>query len=68
VREDPLVTRIARAIYSDNLFADLPVLADALEDAGCQNAEVLAHCRGPRHHARGCWVVDRLIFDKLTTS
>jgi hypothetical protein len=52
--------RVALAIYDENRFSDLPILADALEDAGCTNAEVLAHCRGGGVHVRGCWVVDRL--------
>ncbi len=41
----------------------LSILADALEDAGCDNADILAHCRDPGEHVRGCWVVD-LILDK----
>jgi hypothetical protein len=36
----------------------LSVLADALEEAGCDNADILSHCRGPGPHVRGCWVVD----------
>ena len=38
-----------------------PVLADALEDAGCTNADLLAHCRGPGPHVRGCWAVDLIL-------
>ena len=49
------------AIYEDRAFNRLPLLADALEDAGCADAEVLAHCRGPGPHDRGCWVVDLLL-------
>ncbi len=56
-----LLARMARAIYEDHRFADLPILADALEDAGCTDAEFLAHCRGGGTHARGCWVVDQLL-------
>jgi hypothetical protein len=41
--------------------ARLAVLADALEDAGCGDAELLGHLRGPGVHVRGCWVVDLLI-------
>jgi hypothetical protein len=52
------VTRVARSIYDDRAWGQLPVLGDALEDAGCTNEDVLAHCRGPGPHARGCWVVD----------
>ena len=39
----------------------MPILADALQDAGCDNLDVLGHCRGPGPHARGCWVVDLLL-------
>jgi hypothetical protein len=54
---------LARAIYDERRFSDLPILADALEEAGCTNADLLAHCRGPGPHVRGCWVVD-LVLDK----
>jgi hypothetical protein len=54
------VASLATAIYDHRRFADLPVLADALEDAGCADAAILAHCRGPDEHVRGCWVVDLL--------
>jgi hypothetical protein len=57
---DGAVRRMAQAIYDDRRFADLPILADALEDAGCTDAALLAHCRGPGAHVRGCWVVDLL--------
>ena len=52
------VGRVARSIYDERAWDQLPVLGDALEDAGCTNEDVLAHCRGPGPHARGCWVVD----------
>jgi hypothetical protein len=52
------VPRLARAIYAEQRFGDLPVLADALEEAGCDDREVLAHCREGGEHLRGCWVVD----------
>jgi hypothetical protein len=51
---------LAHAIYDEQAFDRLPILADALQDAGCDNADVLDHCRGPGPHARGCWVVDLL--------
>src|SRR5262249_37759649 len=41
------VTKLAKGIYSQRGFDRLPILADALEDAGCDNADLLAHCRGP---------------------
>lgn len=55
------VPNLAQAIYDERAFDRLPILADALEDAGCHNADVLGHCRGPRPHVRGCWVVDLLL-------
>jgi hypothetical protein len=55
------VVRVAEAVYEDGRFADLPVLADALEEAGCTDEAVLAHCRGPGPHVRGCWVVDAVL-------
>ena len=39
----------------------MPILADALEDAGCTNQDILNHCRGGGEHVRGCWVVDLLL-------
>jgi hypothetical protein len=59
----PKVTALATSIYNDRAFDRMPILADALEDAGCDNSHVLEHCRGPGLHCRGCWVVD-LILDK----
>ncbi len=52
---------IAQVIYDDRDFSLLPVLADALEDAGCENADILNHCRQPGEHVRGCWVVDLVL-------
>ena len=39
----------------------MPILADALQDADCNNADILDHCRGPGPHVRGCWVVDLVL-------
>jgi hypothetical protein len=55
------VEPIARAIYDGHSFADVPILGDALEDAGCTDEEVLAHCRQGGEHARGCWVLDAIL-------
>jgi hypothetical protein len=55
-----LVVSMARQMNASRDFGDMPVLADALEDAGCSDPEVLTHCRLPGEHARGCWVVDLL--------
>jgi hypothetical protein len=55
------VNHIAQGIYEQRRFADMPVLADALEDAGCDDARILEHCRSGEEHVRGCWVVDRIL-------
>jgi hypothetical protein len=55
------VVRLAEAIYEERAFDHLTILADALEDAGCTDADILGHCRGPGPHVRGCWVVDLLL-------
>jgi hypothetical protein len=56
-----LVVSMARQMYESRDFSDMPILADALEEAGCDNADILAHCREPGEHVRGCWVVDLLL-------
>lgn len=56
----PTVVVLAEAIYEDRTFDRVPVLADALQDAGCTDADILAHCRGSGPHVRGCWVIDLL--------
>lgn len=55
------VVKIAEAIYADKAFDQMPILADALEDADCHNTDILNHCRLPGIHVRGCWVVDLLL-------
>jgi len=55
------VVGLARGMYESRDFGPMPVLADALEDAGCADADVLAHCRGDGPHVRGCWVVDLVL-------
>jgi hypothetical protein len=55
------VVALATGIYESRDFGAMPVLADALQDAGCDNADILDHCRGPGPHVRGCWVVDMLL-------
>jgi hypothetical protein len=52
---------LARTIYDERAIDRLPELADALERAGCTNADILAHCRSEGPHVRGCWVVDLLL-------
>jgi hypothetical protein len=55
------VVKLAQVIYDERRFTDLPILADALEEAGCTNADILDHCRGLGPHVRGCWVVDAIL-------
>ncbi len=55
------VTEVAQAIYDERAFDRMPALADALEAVGCEDAEVLAHCRSGGPHVRGCWVVDGVL-------
>ena len=57
----PTVVSFARVIYEQRTFEELPILADALEEAGCQNQEILQHCRSGELHVRGCWVLDLLL-------
>jgi hypothetical protein len=57
----PGVKTLAESIYKESRFSDLPALADALEGAGCTNSSILAHCRAPGVHARGCWALDLLL-------
>ncbi|MBP3956761.1 hypothetical protein J8F10_15925 [Gemmata sp. G18] len=49
---------LASQMYESRDFSAMPILADALQDAGCDSADVLDHCRGPGPHVRGCRVVD----------
>jgi hypothetical protein len=56
----PTVVALSKGIYEDRGFDRLPILADALEDAGCDSADMIAHCRQPSQHVLGCWVVDLL--------
>jgi hypothetical protein len=42
----------------------MPVLAEALEDAGCDDEQLLGHCRDHEPHVRGCWAVDLVLEDE----
>ena len=53
--------KLAQAIYDARAFDRMPQLADALEAAGCDNRDILDHCRSGGEHVRGCWVVDLLL-------
>jgi hypothetical protein len=57
----PTVLAIATAIHEDRDFEDMPILADALQDAGCDNDGILSHCRDSGPHIRGCWVLDLIL-------
>jgi hypothetical protein len=52
---------LARQMYESRVFGPMPILADALLEAGCEDADVLGHCRGDGPHVRGCWVIDLLL-------
>jgi hypothetical protein len=59
--ENCTVLNVAQAIYDERAFDKMPILADALQSAGCDNAEMLNHLRQSGVHVKGCWVVDRLL-------
>jgi hypothetical protein len=62
------VTALATAAYEERILPAgtfdphrLAILADALEDTGCTNEQILGHLRGPGPHVRGCWVIDLIL-------
>jgi pSer/pThr/pTyr-binding forkhead associated (FHA) protein len=58
---DGTVPRLAQAIYEERRFEAMPLLHDALLDAGCDNQDILYHCKEPGPHVRECWVLDILL-------
>jgi hypothetical protein len=58
---DGTVPKIAQGVYDEGALDRMPVLADALEEAGCADQSLLSHCRQPGPHVRGCWLVDCLL-------
>ena len=52
---------LAQSMYDDRDFTAMPILGDALEEAGCDNEEILRHCRSEGLHYRGCWVLDLVL-------
>lgn len=58
---DGLIVKLAQQMYAEGAFTDMPILADALEDAGCTEASILTHCRSGGMHVRGCWVIELLL-------
>jgi hypothetical protein len=55
------VVKVAQSIYDERRFSDLPILADALEEAGCTDEEIIGHCRHDWEHFRGCHVLDAIL-------
>ena len=55
-----LAAKVVSSVYQDHDFSGMPILADALEEAGCDAVRLLEHCRGSGPHA-GCWVLDSLL-------
>jgi hypothetical protein len=58
---DGAAVKLAEVIYAERRFAEMPILADALEEAGCTDLVVLEHLRQQEEHVRGCWVVDHVL-------
>ncbi|AWM42176.1 hypothetical protein C1280_07730 [Gemmata obscuriglobus] len=52
---------LAHQMYESRDFSAMPILADALQDAGCTSDDILNHCREPGEHVRGCWAVDLVL-------
>ena len=59
--QNSTIPKLAQTIYDDRAFNRLPILADAVEEAGCSDADLLGHLRGPVPHVRGCWAVDLIL-------
>jgi hypothetical protein len=60
-KNDSAPLKIAQHIRDEGTFDHLPILADALEEGGCSNAEILSHCRASAPHQETCWVVELLL-------
>jgi len=60
---DGLLVSMAQQMYDSRDFTDLPILADALEEAGCQDQGILGHCRSGCEHVKGCWVLDLVLLN-----
>ena len=52
---------LAKLMYESRDFSLMPILADAIQDVGCEQEEILSHCQGGGPHVRGCWVVDLVL-------
>jgi hypothetical protein len=55
------VLALATGIYEEKAFDRMPILADALQDSGCSNEDILNHCRSETVHTRGCWALDLVL-------
>jgi hypothetical protein len=62
--KESTIFQLAQAIYDERAFDRIPILSDAIEDAGCTDANILSHCRQSGEHVRGCWVVDLILGKK----
>ncbi len=58
------ILQMAQLMYEERRFEDLPFLADALEEPGCTNADLLGHLRSGGEHVRGCWALDAVLGKK----
>jgi hypothetical protein len=62
--DEGIIPKLAQAIYEETTFDRSPVLADALEEAGCAADDILSHLRSPGPHVRGCWAIDVILGKK----
>jgi hypothetical protein len=56
-----IIPNLAQSIYDEHAFATMSSLGEALQEAGCDNLDILDHCQKPGGHVRGCWVIDLLL-------
>jgi hypothetical protein len=68
VWNDGCIVKLAMTIYEERSLPDgtldnarIAILGDALEEAGCNNKDILSHCRSPSNHVRGCWLLDMIL-------
>jgi hypothetical protein len=62
--QDGMVPKLAASVYESRRFDELPMLADALDEAGCDDRDLLDHLRGPGPHVPGCRVLDAILGKK----
>lgn len=55
------VVSLSKSMYESRDFSAMPILSDALQDAGCENEDILNHCRSDGPHVKGCWAVDLIL-------